>query len=154
MSQSRKRPKVPEADYYVLAASDYDSRELFACRLCEKAVEQGLKVHIRVDNDADLNQLDSKLWSFRADSFVPHVKIEEDQTSNPPVTLGVQAVPNHQSGLLINLATDTPTDVGEFDRVAEIVSQDEKILSMTRQSFAERRTAGWQVRMIDLRKRG
>lgn len=145
---------MPEADYYVLAATDYDSRELFACRLCEKAVEQGLKVHIRVDNDADLNQLDSKLWSFRADSFVPHAKIEEGQTCSAPVSLGVQVVPSRQTGLLINLATDTPSDVGEFDRVAEIVSQEEKILTMTRQSFAERRTAGWQVRMNDLRKRG
>ncbi len=140
---------MPRADYYILADSDYDSREIFACRLCEKAISQGLTVQIYVQTETDLNQLNQRLWSFRADSFIPHTILNSDLDA--PVRLTCQSDQISDSDILINLGSEPPLSATKFQRVAEIVNEDPEVLTATRKSYQERRSLGWELHRHDQR---
>jgi len=134
---------VPRADYYVLPHSDYDSRELFVCRLCDKLLRQNLRVHIHLRSETDLKQLDSRLWSFRPDAFLPHTIL--GQEIKAPITLSTDSQAQIDADLLINLAVEAPENARQVERIAEIVIQDPEILTAARESFKQRRDAGWEV---------
>lgn len=134
---------MPRADYYILPHSDYDSRELFVCRLCDKLLRQQLRIHVHLRSEADLKQLDQRLWSFRPDAFVPHTILGHE--SKAPITLSTDAEAQINADLLINLAIDEPQNASQVQRIAEIVIQDPEVLAAARESFKIRRDAGWEV---------
>lgn len=134
---------MPRADYYILQQSDYDSRELFVCRLCDKLSGQNLRIHIHLRTERDLQQLDQRLWSFRADAFLPHTILGQEPAA--PITLSINEQTEVEADLLINLGVTPPAYAARFNRVAEIVIQDPEILSANRESFKTRRDAGWEL---------
>jgi DNA polymerase-3 subunit chi len=134
---------VPRADYYVLPQSDYDSRELFVCRLCDKLSKDRLRIHIHLASEADLAQLDQRLWSFKPESFLPHTILGQELKA--PITLGTDENAAVEADLLINLTIQTPALAERFNRVAEVVIQDPEVLAASRESFKLRRDAGWEV---------
>ncbi len=144
---------MPRADYYILGSADYDSRELLACRLCEKAISQGLKVSIYTSSKADLNQLDQRLWSFRADSFIPHAILHSNSNAafNSVQLTDKAELLQPDSDLLINLGTEPPDTAAQFNRVVEIVSQSPDVLAATRNSYKLRKEAGWELHRHDQR---
>ena len=134
---------MPRADYYVLPQSDYDSRELFVCRLCDKLTKDRMTIHIHLPSEADLTQLDQTLWSFKPEAFLPHTILGQELKA--PITLSTDAEADIEADLLINLAITQPALATRFKRVAEIVIQDPEILAASRESFKQRRDAGWEV---------
>jgi len=134
---------VPRADYYVLPQSDYDSRELFVCRLCDKLLRQNLKIHVHLRSEADLRQLDQRLWSFRPEAFLPHTILGSEIKA--PITLSTDEAAQLDADVLVNLGVDAPQNITQVERIAEIVVQDPEILSAARESFKQRRDAGWEV---------
>jgi len=137
------------ADYYILADADADSRELFLCRLCEKILGLGLRIYIHTGSDSDAAQLDQRLWSFRADAFVPHVIL--GQTPAAPIEIGHgEQRPDHRE-VFVNLALSLPEDAFEFQRIVEIVVQDAEILEATRQNYQRCRERGLELHRNDMR---
>ncbi|NVK00314.1 MAG: DNA polymerase III subunit chi [Oceanospirillaceae bacterium] len=134
---------MPRADYYVLPQSDYDSRELFVCRLCDKLLRQNLKIHVHLRSEADLRQLDQRLWSFRPEAFLPHTILGSEIKA--PITLSTDEAAQLDADVLVNLGVDAPQNITQVERIAEIVVQDPEILSAARESFKQRRDAGWEV---------
>lgn len=140
---------VPRADYYILSAHDYDSRERLACQLSERALRAGQRVHIHTLNDADMNQLDQALWNFRPDSFVPHTILGTEMKAS--ITLGNNDLPSDPIDVLINLGTAPVAGAEKIARNIEIVSQADDVLAATRLSYTERKAAGWELHRHDLR---
>ncbi|MDN5848964.1 MAG: DNA polymerase III subunit chi, partial [Nitrococcus sp.] len=91
--------QAPRIDFYLLGTSDADARELFCCRLTEKAYRQGYRVFILTAGSTLTQALDLRLWTFRAGSFIPHATAA--QADDEPVLLGEQP-PAAAVDLLIN----------------------------------------------------
>ena len=68
---------MAKADFYTLKENSLQARNLFACRLCDKAVSQGMIVYIQTADEDTALEMDSLLWSFRPDSFIPHALVDE-----------------------------------------------------------------------------
>jgi hypothetical protein len=64
-----------QVDFYLLSDSEPRAALKTACRLAEKAYDQGLKVVVRTDSSAATAQLDDLLWTFSDRSFVPHLHL-------------------------------------------------------------------------------
>ncbi|MBV1790551.1 DNA polymerase III subunit chi [Marinobacterium sp. D7] len=140
---------MSRADYYILADADPDSRELFLCRLCEKILGLGLRIYIHMPSEEDAARLDQRLWAFRADAFVPHVIL--GQTPAAPIEIGHgEQRPNHRE-VFINLALSLPEDAFEFQRIVEIVVQEDSILEATRQNYQRCRDRGVELHRNDMR---
>ena len=118
---------MPQVDFYPLGATDRRSRLVAACRLAEKAYEQGLKVAVRTASPAETAELDELLWTYADGSFVPHGvwPTDPDVAALTPVLVGSAALPESHRDVLINLAPDAPADFSAYARVCDVVGGDE-----------------------------
>jgi DNA polymerase-3 subunit chi len=133
-------------DFYVLRQSGEQARQIFACRLAEKAYRLDNTVHIHTDSQVIAERVDDMLWTFRDGSFVPHHLIgraQQDMAS--PVTIGCDAEDIEPRDLLINLGDTIPKCADAFPRVAELVTSDEDCKQRSRQRFAKYRDQGHQL---------
>jgi DNA polymerase-3 subunit chi len=137
-------------DFYILQGEQ--RREITACRLCEKAYQQGHKVFIHADSPRQAQELDTLLWTFREGSFLPHrVANQTGRDIVPPaILIGWNGMGEPEGyPVLLNLAADVPPFFGKFDRIAEIVNQSEDIKAAGRQRFAFYREHGCNLHHHD-----
>ena len=130
-------------DFYVLSQSGEQARQLFACRLAEKAYKLDHTVHIHTRDEATAERVDELLWTFRDGSFVPHDR-ERSGTALPdsPVTVGCDPASAPSRDLLINLCDEIPSCAEAFPRVAELVTSDIDCKQLSRKRFATYRDQG------------
>lgn len=136
---------MTKIDFYILDQQHNEARVRFACRLAEKAWQQGNRVYIHTENAAQSHRLDELLWTFRVGSFVPHALEEESTASDTPIHIGHGEEPLHHDEVLINLATEVPLFFSRFERVAEIVDQPEQSRHQGRQRFRFYRERGYHL---------
>jgi len=95
----------------------------FACRLLRKA--WAARVPLLVTAPADtLGLLDQALWTFEAQTFVPHVRLPGPAAAlapRTPIWLAEAPPPRPRPAVLVNLAADPPAQADDFERVIEIV---------------------------------
>jgi DNA polymerase-3 subunit chi len=114
---------VTNVDFYVLQSAESLARPQFACRLTDKALKLGHQIYLHVVDEAAARELDTLLWSFRAQSFIPHAL--QGESKQEPVIIGWSEDPGEPHDLMINLDLRVPAFVGRFARVAEIVFQND-----------------------------
>jgi len=102
-----------QVDFYLLGAADPRARLTTACRIAEKACDQGLRVAVRTASP-----------------------------SETPVLIASGALPVSHRDVLINLATDTPADATHFGRICEVVGGDEDAKQRARLRWRGYREAG------------
>ena len=92
--------------------------------------------------------MDSYLWEFKATSFVPH-EVASNQTDER-VVLGFEQGPETHNDVLINLALSPPSYFAQFERVAEVVTQDEASLDALRSAWRHYRDRGYPLQKHEL----
>ncbi|MDQ1342927.1 MAG: polymerase subunit chi, partial [Pseudomonadota bacterium] len=101
-----------KVDFYLLGAPDPRARLATACRLAEKAFDQGMRVTVRTASPAEAVELDDLLWTFSDRSFVPHAVWPADPAlaEETPVLIASGALPGTHRDVLIHLAAEPPAD--------------------------------------------
>ena len=126
-------------------------RVAYACRLLRKAVGSGAKVVV-VGPEETLAQLDTALWTFSATDFVPHSTLgaEAHVLQATPVVLctSTAQVPHQQ--ILLNLGPTVPPGFDRFERVIEVVSQDDDDKLLARGRWKHYTEAGYAITRHDL----
>ena len=133
-----------KVDFYPLGEPDRRARLVTACRLAEKAYDQGLRVAVRTASAAETAEFDELLWTFSDRSFVPHVvwPTEPDVVAATPVVVGSANLPATHRDVLINLAPDAPADFSAYARICEVVGGDEDAKKAGRLRWRTYRDAG------------
>ena len=133
-----------KVDFYPLGEPDRRARLVTACRLAEKAYDQGLRVAVRTASAAETAEFDELLWTFSDRSFVPHVvwPTEPDVVAATPVVVGSSNLPASHRDVLINLAPDAPADFSAYARICEVVGGDEDAKKAGRLRWRTYRDAG------------
>lgn len=134
---------MTRVDFYVSEANGAMVRGHIACRLAAKAVKLGHKLHIHLDNDADLRRLDDLLWTYSDAGFLAHERLAEH--NDAAVTLDTRSAPDPTPELLINLAEDIPGFFSSFPRVAEIIGADTAVREKGREHFRFYRDRGYPL---------
>ncbi|MBI3771112.1 MAG: DNA polymerase III subunit chi [Gammaproteobacteria bacterium] len=137
-------------DFYVLPDASPKGRDLFACRLAEKAYRLGHSVYIQTADAAHAKALDELLWTYAQNSFVPHGIDGESPDPEAPVLIGsTPALRNpeeaHKREVLINLAPEVPLFFSTFARVAEVVNQEEQCKLAGREHYRFYRDRGYSL---------
>jgi len=136
---------MPRVDFYILEDLSPERLRRAACRVAEKAWQMGHRVYMVTSSAAASAQMDDLLWTFRADSFLPHGRYPVDQGEDLPVLIGNGDAPAGWSDVLINLAPAVPDFHARFQRVADFVSGDEDSRREGRQRFRFYREQGYDV---------
>jgi DNA polymerase-3 subunit chi len=135
---------VSRVDFYILSEEGSDARLRYACRLAERAVEQGCHVYMQTAADTELLRLDDMLWTFSDRSFLPHEVFKGEPAAHARVMimLGTDAGPASHRQVLINLTDAMPADVNAYERIAEIVDVDPERKRNARERYKHYRELG------------
>ncbi len=136
---------MTRVDFYILEDSAAEARQHFACRLAEKAWQQGHKVYIHTDDAASSKELDDLLWSFRAESFLPHSLDSASEADSVRVHVGYSEAPLHHDDVLINMGREVPLFFSRFKRVAEVIAGDESVRQAGRERYRFYRERGYPL---------
>jgi len=137
-------------DFYIVNGEQEHDREIFACRLAEKAYKQGHRVVLRTTDEAQTYALDNLLWTFNPGSFVPH-GCDKNDIDNP-VRVEHELTADSQHDVLINLNEKAVIELTAFSRIAEIVNQDPSRRSLARQRYKQYRESGLEVNSHNVNK--
>jgi len=134
---------LPKVNFYILSSQTEQGRQLFACKLAEKAFRLGYKTYILTNSMQQAQQMDKLLWTFRANSFVPHEIFQDSLPSIAnTVIIGSQQAPAPWQHTLINLSTEYPEDIMQSEQVFELLDNDENQKQAGRRRYRHYQTLG------------
>lgn len=136
---------MTRVDFYISEDSRQQARELLACRIIEKAWQQKTPVYVHTDSPQQAAQLDSLLWTYRDQSFIPHACMGEQLEPNCQVILGHQEPPDHHNQVLVNLCDDVPMFFSRFDRVIELIHEHEPAKQKGRERYKFYKDRGYAL---------
>lgn len=139
---------MTRVDFYVVKTSGAEGRLSVAARLTEKALGRGHRIFINCGSAEQLTALDDYLWDFKSTSFIPH-ELASNNTDEQ-VVLGYEQDPASHNDVLINLALAPPSYFARFQRVAEVVTQDETSLESLRSAWRHYRDRGYPLQKHEL----
>lgn len=146
-------------DFYVLDAHRRDAREQFAARLAAKAVRAGQRPIILCDDDAGRARLSALCWNLPS-TFLPTASLHAAEAPSAPVLLALETeldalgpapLPAHE--WLINLRLVRSAHFAAFDRVAEIICQDDAVREAGRAHYRFYRERGYPLHHHELKGR-
>jgi DNA polymerase-3 subunit chi len=117
------------------------------CQLCQKAWDNRQLTLLLTRDPDQSQQLDHKLWTFVDDSFVPHDS-EESADFVTPILIHDQPDPAGERQLLINLSANVPAYFAQFERVIELVTEDNKAQARAHYSYYKER--GYPLNHVNL----
>lgn len=135
---------TPAIDFYILEKANKAQALIFTCKLIEKAYEQQKKIHLHTSSRQEAENIDSLLWTYREDSFLPHAIMQENNEL-AAIQIGFDGQAPEQSDLMINLHTEVPNFYSTFNRVIEIVFNDVTVQQLARERFRHYRNAGCPI---------
>ena len=142
---------MTQVDFYVLGDSEQRSRLRFACRLADKIFRMGQRVFIHTESAEQTQELDTLLWTFQQNSFLPHCVLQDADDTPPPVLLGHDAEPDASHQVLINLAADVPLFFSRFERVAELINTDNTVREQGRSRYSFYKQRGYPLRTHEIK---
>ena len=151
---------MTQIDFYILAENSHRNVNQMVCRLCEKATAQDMNVLLYTKSAQQAQELDDLLWTFKADSFIPHQNLNNPIPSKGnfdyPVLISsadqasAQGIPEQYQQLLINMTTDAPPFYQQFTRLAEMVGKDSIEKDAARNRYQRYRQQGHKLNKFDL----
>jgi len=139
---------VTEILFYTFADAPLD----VARRVAGKAHAQGRHVLIHAPDPAVADAIDRLLWTSPAPGFVPHCRDTDALAAETPVLIGHRADALAQADVLINLDHAQPPDFARFERLVEIIGQDEASRERGRERYRFYQARGYALTTHDLRK--
>ena len=122
--------------------SNVPDKDLYACRLVRKAYLARNRVVLLASDAEHRARLDAALWRLSDVDFLPHVAADDALAGRTPILLIDSDTPDlPHYDILINLTQRTPADVDRYQRVFEIISQDEQDAAAGRQRYASYKRA-------------
>lgn len=134
---------MTQVDFYILPETTSEARWLFACRLIDKVQRMGMRVLVALDSETDARAFDELLWTFKPESFIPHQLLNAGKPAAVEITF-TQEAGDHQ-GLLLNLSKTTPPYFSRFERLSEVVIQEQQSLQSSRERFSFYKSRGYPI---------
>lgn len=124
--------------------------------LVEKSLERGWRVVIQASSEERVGALDTHLWTFRDDSFLPHGTWRDEGAGEHPVVLAIEA--GNPNGAQIRFLVDNaamPEDSASSERLVLIFDgNDDEALSGARAAWADSKARGFEVTYWQADERG
>lgn len=141
---------MTEIIFYTFADNPLD----VARRVAAKAHGQGKQVMIYTPDPAVADHIDRLLWTTPPLGFVPHCRDTDALASETPVLIGSNVDTLRTADVMINLHHEQPPAFARFERLVEIISQDDAGREHGRERYRFYQTRGYALKTHDLRQHG
>ncbi len=132
---------APRIDFYILKTERLAAYQ-FLARLVEKIYTLEKTVLIFAGSQTEAEYLDDLLWSYQEESFLPHEIYSSDSENTPIIISTSEKV---AANVLINLQAELPPFFKDFERVVELVYDQDDIPERGRQKYRQYRDCGYQI---------
>ncbi len=139
---------MTEIAFHVNAPDKLD----YACRLLRATQKKSAQVLVLGQIDA-LKLLSIKLWALSATEFLPHCLADAsaDVIAHSPIVLSSELPKNAaESQVLLNLGAFLPAGFERFERLIELVGQDEADLQAARTRWKHYKDRGYALSRYDV----
>jgi len=136
---------MPRVDFYILQDENPLSLQQFACRLAAKAYQQGQRILIQTENAEQSHVLDDMLWTFDVHHFLHHATHTAASNDDQAIVIHHDTVPLEKFQTMINLSSITPVDTSHFNRIAEILNQQETRKQTGREHYKMYKARGYEL---------
>jgi len=115
--------------------------------LLERSVERGWRVVVQGASDERIDALDSHLWIYSDDSFLPHGTWREAEAADQPVLLTVtDANPNAATVRFLIDGAPVPADADTYRRLVLLFDgDDDEAVATARAQWAEVKEKGFDA---------
>ncbi len=118
--------------------------------LVERTLARGWRALIRPESAERAQAIDSLLWTFDDESFVPHAQLGEGDASRQPVLITVEETNPNRADVLFLVGGAMPSSwEGEAVSFARVVvlfdGHDPSALAAARQAWTAARSAGHET---------
>ena len=135
-----------EVSFYILPSTSLQERDLFACKLIEKAYRSGNFCYVLTDHAEQSRHLDDLLWTFRAGSFIPHqLYTDELPDIDNVILIGAIPAPENRQKTLFNLSSHYPDIGSQTERILEILDNSETTKEAGRDRYRRYQQSGMTV---------
>jgi DNA polymerase III subunit chi len=117
----------------------------YACRLVRKAYLSGQPLIVLAEPER-LKRFDEQLWTFTPLEFVPHCMADSALAEQTPVLLTASLesmLPSQKHQILLNLGATVPSQFARFERLLEVVGNEEHELVAGRDRYRFYRDRGY-----------
>ena len=121
-----------------------------ACRLAGKALAQRKRLLIYAPQGDTAQRIDRLLWTWPATGFLPHCFAHDAIASDTPLLITADATAPEAGELLLNLDQACPPHFERFERLLEVVGQDDDARRLGRERYRFYRDRGYPIRNHDL----
>ena len=126
-------------------------------KLCEKAYATGKRIKILLGNEERVEFINSLLWTYAEDSFLPHGSKKDGFVENQPIFISASEENEIQAQLLILTDGATPgLDVlSQYERILNIFDgNDENALNQARVYWKEIKALNGELHYWQQNERG
>jgi DNA polymerase-3 subunit chi len=128
-----------------------EQRLSFVCDLAARHCERGETVAVYCPDPSDAEALDSLLWTFRQNSFIPHVRLEhaEEPLIEPVLIFGGEPDGVEAEVLILASAEGVPEWYERFAYIHDFAAvYDEGMRQAGRDRYAAYKGAGYRMRFV------
>ena len=140
---------MARVDFYLLKEGDVRQRGVAICRLANKAFLQGMTSFVYTRDTAESENLDALMWTFQADSFIPHTQEKIEFDAHWPVAIHHTA-PQKKFDVLITLVDIIPPFSDQFARIVEVIGSDDADKKNARERYRLYRERGHELQTHDI----
>lgn len=115
--------------------------------LLERSVERGWRVVVQGSSEERMDALDSHLWVYSDDSFLPHGTWRETEAAEQPVVLTVtDANPNAATVRFLIDGAPVPSDAESYQRLVLMFDgDDEEAVAAARVQWTDVKAKGFEA---------
>ncbi len=139
-------------DFYILSSADENARLAFVSKLAEKIFQARRQLVIATEDESASQLMSQQLWSSRPESFLAHDLSEKFQQPSEAIIVTNNQPHPHCHDVLINLTEGVlENHFSRFQRLVEVVNQNEDILARSRKTFQFYRERGYPIKSHKLK---
>lgn len=87
-----------------------------------KGLSTGKKIAVMVNTAKDMTKFDDLLWTYKADSFLPHTTDKDAYPEHQPVLISTSSQNQNNANMLVLCdVKDPPDNVGEFSLICDFI---------------------------------
>lgn len=111
--------------------------------LLEKTLERGWRAVVMAGASERVEALTQHLWTYKADSFLPHGNTKDGHPEDQPVWLTANDERPNAASVLFLTDGAVSAQVGDYERVCEVFDgNDDSAVAAARQRWAGYKSAG------------
>lgn len=104
--------------------------------ILEKALERGHRIIVQCADDKKLDEIDKLLWTYKADSFLPHGTAKDGNEAQQPVFLTTEQINANSADVLFLTGGSTNDNLGDYALCCDLFDgNDQQALSAARERW-------------------